>query len=63
MLTRLVLFFAISLGSTVFVAIRPWRFWRALRSCHQCKTPLTNRGVWGWDEEVACPTCGCRFIQ
>jgi hypothetical protein len=63
MLTRLVLFLAISFGSSAFVAIRPWRFWRAARFCPQCKTMLTRWNLWGWDEEAECDHCGCRVRQ
>jgi hypothetical protein len=63
MLTRLVVFLAISFGSSALVAIRPWRFWQESRCCHQCKTALPRRVAWGWDEELDCLRCGCRVCQ
>lgn len=63
MLTRLVVFLAISFCGSALVAIRPWRFWRAPRFCHQCKTMLPRWNVWGWGEELDCSRCGCRVCQ
>jgi hypothetical protein len=57
------LFLVISFVGSFVVAIRPWRFWQASRFCHQCKTLLTHKSLWGWGDHLDCSHCGCRFSQ